>query len=67
MGPKKGGGKKKKGAGEDEDTSTEDLWKFYRRKADAYGVPYYKPLKEKLDLVMDNGEELESVKIKFFI
>jgi len=56
MGMGMGMGKGKGKGGDEEDTSTEDLQRFYKRKCNANSVVHLKTIDEKFAYVFDEGE-----------
>lgn len=64
MSKKKGGDKKGKGKGkkpEEEDLSTEQLPKIYRRKCETLGIPPYKVFREKIEEALDDQDHLKKL------
>ena len=57
---------KKKAKNPDEDDPTLNILKFYRKKCDLNGVPLNKFFREKVDSIVNEGEQLEKVRIKYF-
>ena len=59
---KKKGDAKKKGAPEEEDESTLNIMKFYRKKLDACQAQVYKRFKERIDKAIEDQEHVKDVR-----